>query len=137
MTPLRRRQSAVQATIDRYDGKPFVWGTRDCVRVASWHVRQLGHRASVLKGRRYTNALTAARTLKSLGFETLEAGVDSLGFPRIAPAMALDGDLIAIPAEDGTAALAIAVGNGRILVAAEGRWGIGTASAYLTAWRVY
>jgi hypothetical protein len=138
MHPQRRRQIAVDATIARFANKPFAWGTRDCVRVSSWHVRQLGYRVSILKGRRYSNALTARRTLKDLGFDTLEAAVDSLGFPRIPPAMAMIGDLVAIPSDDATwPALCVAVGNGDVLTAKEGRWGVGTPNAFVTAWKVF
>jgi hypothetical protein len=135
MIPLIRRQQATEATIARYDGKPFVWGSRDCVRVASWHVRKLGCRVSILKGRRYHNALTAKRTLKALGFSSIAEGVDALGYARIPLAMALVGDIVAIPG-DGDVALTIAVGNGRVLGAMEDRWGVMQPQQWEAAWRV-
>ena len=142
---LERRRRAAEATLARVDGKPFVWGTRDCVRVASRHLRELGCRVSLLKGRRYTTALGARRTLRALGFPSLAAGVDSLGFPRIPPAAALIGDQVGLPGaawaegeagSEDDVALCVALGNGRVLTAMEGRWGAAQPSAWVAAWRV-
>lgn len=117
MNPMIRRQQAAQATIDRFSGKPLVLGKYDCARMAAFCLRQLGVRASLLKAGRYSSAVGARRVMTRLGYDTLSDAMDGLGLPRIAPAMALPGDILSLRAqrpEDGVA-LVVAVGNGRVL----------------------
>ncbi|SFS42172.1 DUF6950 family protein [Brevundimonas viscosa] len=116
MSPMIRRVEAVQATIDRFRDKPLKLGTDDCVRMAAFALRKQGVRASLLKAGSYSSEAGARRVMKRLGYETLAEAVDALGLPRIAPAMALPGDILTLPAADGSdLALAVAVGNGRVL----------------------
>lgn len=114
MNPLIRRQQAAQATIDRFQGKPLELGKNDCARMATFCLKKLGVKVSLLKLGPYKTEIGAAKVLRDLGFANLTEAVDALGLPRIAPAMALPGDILALRAADGVA-LTVAVGNGRVL----------------------
>lgn len=115
MSPMIRRVEAVQATIDRFRDKPLKLGTDDCVRMAAFALRKQGVRASLLKAGSYSSEVGARRVMKRLGYETLADAVDALGLPRIAPAMALPGDILSLRSKEGDVALTVAVGNGRVL----------------------
>ena len=136
--PMVRRVAAVEATIKRFEGRPLKLGRDDCARMAAFCLRKLGVKASLIKAGTYSSEVGARRAMKKLGFASLIDAVDSVGLPRIAPAMALPGDIIAMPLEEeGQVALAVAVGNGRVL----GFWeasGVCTViqpMKFTTAWR--
>lgn len=125
MNPLIIRQRAAQATIDRFQGKPLQLGKNDCARMAIFCLKKLGLKVSLLSFGPYKTEMGAAKVLKDLGFANLTEAVDGLGLPRIAPAMCLPGDIMALPADqDGNVALAVAVGNGRVLAFWEGAGGV-------------
>lgn len=125
MNPLILRQQAAQATIDRFQGKPLELGKNDCARMTIFCLKKLGLKVSLLKFGPYKTEMGAAKVLKDLGFGNLPEAVDALGLPRIAPAMCLPGDIMALPADhDGNVALAVAVGNGRALAFWEGAGGV-------------
>lgn len=94
------RINAVQACFDKFVDKPYDPGRRDCVRLAGFCALNMGHRVPMLKGVKYNTEAKALRALKSAGFDTLYEAVDSLGFPRIIPAMAWPGDIVALPGND-------------------------------------
>jgi hypothetical protein len=138
MNPMIRRQVAVQATMDRFQGRPLKLGRDDCARMTAFCLRKLGVKASLLKAGAYTSETGARRALKTAGYADLSEAVDGLGLPRIAPAMALPGDILSLPGDKaGEVALVVAVGNGRVL----GFWeaaGVCTVFQpvqYDTAWR--
>lgn len=138
MNPLILRQSAAQATIDRFQGLPLQLGKDDCVRMTIFCLKKLGVKVSLLKIGPYKTEIGAARVLKALGFDSITEAVDALGLPRIAPAMCLPGDIMTLKAAGShDVALAVAVGNGRVL----GFWeaaGVCTVFQpleYDTAWR--
>nr|WP_274616087.1 hypothetical protein [Sphingomonas sp. ACRSK] len=134
-----RRQQAAQAAVDRFKGQPLTYGKNDCVRLAAFVLRKLGHRPQLAKAGTYSTALGAARALERAGFDSLASAVDGLGLPRIAPAAAWVGDLVLLPA-DGPfgGALSVAVGNGRVLGYHEAVEGADILQPvqYVTAWRV-
>jgi hypothetical protein len=115
MTALDHRVRLTKATKDRFAGKPFRWGSCDCVRIAAWHVRQFGHRPALAKAGSYKSAASARAALKRAGFDALAEALDALGFPRIAPAAALVGDLVMGDSGDAFGALGIYLGNGAML----------------------
>lgn len=85
--------------------------------MAAFTLRQLGQRTPLVKAGFYSSALGARRALKRLGFDTLEAALDDR-CPRIAPAMALPGDVLGFRTDEEHAdwiALGVALGNGRAL----------------------
>ncbi|HEY1750313.1 MAG TPA: hypothetical protein VGG29_03565 [Caulobacteraceae bacterium] len=117
---LHLRRDAAQATIDVFNNTLFDWGKRDCIRLAAFNLKQLGYKPALARGGYYTSARGALRALKRAGFDTTLEAMDSMRCPRIAPAAALMGDVIAYshPSME-MAALGVAVGNGRVLAFVE------------------
>jgi hypothetical protein len=112
------RQQAVEACIERFNGKPMKWGTVDCARIVSHNLRHLGVSTSLLKGLTYSSEHAALKAMRSLGVEGLGGAMDLVGDRvfRIPPAAAVQGDVIGM-ATDGDVwdmALTVAVGNGRV-----------------------
>jgi len=134
-----RRQQAAQAAVDRFKGQPWQLGKNDCVRLAAFVLRKMGHKPQLGKAGTYTTGAGALRALNRAGFASLADALDALGLERIAPAAARVADIIMTPGEaplDG--ALTIAVGNGRVLGFHED---MGVAEvlqpvAFVGAWRV-
>ena len=129
---------AAQACIDRFAGKPYAPGKRDCAKLAAHLLHQRGRPVPMLKGVKYATEAAALKTLRGLGFKCLVEAVDALGLERIAPARAMPGDLVALPCEDERwgCALTVAVGNGRVFGFVGGAGHVLQPAAYLTAWRV-
>lgn len=113
--PLHRRRDAAQATLDRFKDQPFRFGKNDCARLVAFHLRKLGYRPQLGKAGTYRTALSARRALARAGFKTLAEGLDALGLARIAPAAAVVGDVVQLEGDNDLGALAVYVGNGRIL----------------------
>lgn len=137
MTPLEIRTAAAQATVSRFKDQAFAWGKTDCARMVAFHLRQLGYPVRLAKAGTYASALGARRALDRLGFKTLRDAVDSYGLTRIAPAAAVVGDIIELPAEDGIGALGVAIGNGRVLAYHQDAEGAVVVQPiqFVTAWR--
>jgi hypothetical protein len=136
---LPRRAAAAQAAVKRFKGVPLAYGKNDCVRMAAFVLRRMGHRPQLGKAGSYRSAPGAVRALRRAGHETLAGALDGLGLVRIAPAAALPGDIVMLPAEgpfDGS--LNIHVGNGRVLGYHEDAVGADILQPvrYLAAWRV-
>lgn len=139
MIEMVRRQAAAQAAVDRFRGVPFAYGKNDCVRMAVFALRRMGHRPDLGRAGTYCSAKGAVRALNRAGFASLAEAMDGQHLPRIAPAAALPGDLVMIPAEgpfDG--ALTMAVGNGRVLGYHQDLVGADILQPvqYLAAWRL-
>lgn len=111
-----RRVAAAQATLDRFKDRPFAFGSDDCARMAVFHLRQLGFKPRIAKAGSYSTLLGARRALARAGFATLADAVDAQGLLRIPPAAAAVGDLLMVPGVDDLGALAVALGNGRVLM---------------------
>jgi hypothetical protein len=137
MHPMIRRQQAAQACIDRFAGKTYAPGRRDCVKLASLALRRMGHKVPLLKGLTWSSEIGALKALRRTGFATLSAAVDAQGLVRIAPAMALPCDLVGLPAEgEGfDVALMVAVGNGRVIGFSGGVGAVFQPLTVLCAWR--
>lgn len=114
MSPLLLRQKATDATLAKFGGKPFAWGSVDCGKLAAFHLRQLGRKVRLSQFGQYSSALSAVAALKRRGYANLHEALDGIGLPRIAPASMLTGDLIAFPADHPLGALALFVGNGNV-----------------------
>ena len=132
---LIRRQQATQATVDHFQGKPLAYGKDDCARMVAFCLKRLGLKVSLLKAGSYSSELGAAKALKRLGYGSLVEAVDAHGLPRIAPAKAVLGDILALPAERFGGALMIAVGNGRAFGYFDGRFQVGQPLLFEAAWR--
>jgi hypothetical protein len=137
--PLILRRDRTQATMDHFIDKPFAWGRFDCAKMIAWHLRQFGVTAPISRAKPYTTALGARRALARLGISSLAEQLDKLCLMRIAPAMALVGDIVAMPSEGDMDALSIALGNGAVLGYAQDAPGASTWRIVRTldaAWRV-
>jgi hypothetical protein len=133
------KAKAAQACIDRFAGKPYEPGKkRDCGRLVCHHLHHLGISVPFLKGHNWTSEAGAFRALRKMGFDQLSQAVDAAGFARIAPARAMVGDIVALPATNPAwdCVLTVAVGNGRVLGFYDGRCQVVTPKEYVTAWRV-
>lgn len=136
---LKARQAALEATVARFDGRPFAYGQTDCVRLAYFHLRRMGHRPQLGKAGRYASLIGAVRALKRTGFASLPEALDGIGLPRIPPAAALVGDILALPGDGELHALQIVAGNGRVYGFHEDRETacfIQPTLAVASAWRV-
>lgn len=117
ISPLVRRRDAAQACIDRFNGRPLDWGSVDCAKIAGHLLHKLGIKQRILKGATYRSEIGAIKHLRTHGHAKLADAVDAVGLPPIPPAMAVVGDLLAMPVEGELwdCALVVAVGNGRVL----------------------
>lgn len=134
--PMIRRQLAAQSCVDRFFGRPYQPGKRDCVVLALHALSEMGVEGFDVG--RYGTERGAVRAMRRAGFKSLIEGVDSV-LPRIAPASALPGDIIALEAEAGSpfgCALTVAVGNGRVFGFFEGVGGVVQPIKFVSAWRV-
>jgi hypothetical protein len=108
---LIERVQATQKTVDAFKGKQFCEGKFDCIQLVLCHARHCGKRIKIPK---YGDWESAGRVLRQLGFRTLGEAMDH-HFERIKPVRAMAGDLIEMPGTNGFSALAVAVGNGRVI----------------------
>lgn len=133
-----QRVAAAQATVDRFKGRPFRFGTNDCARMVAFHLRQVGRPVRLAKAGSYRSSLGAARALRQLGYASLAAALDGHGLSRIAPAAAVVGDIVELPGEPPFGALSVAVGNGRVLGYHQDTAGaeILQPTAFVAAWRL-
>ncbi|WP_426041499.1 DUF6950 family protein [Brevundimonas sp. TWP2-3-4b1] len=136
--PLIRRQLAAQACVERFAGRPYEPGSRDCAKLAAHVLHKLNRKVPFLKGVRWSSEAGGVRALKRLGFDNLLEAVDATGLSRIAPAAALVGDILALPTASSIGALSVAVGNGRVLGFIDGELAatIIQPSDYVAAWSV-
>ena len=128
---------AAQSCIDRFGGKAYEPGKRDCATLAAHLLHQYGVPVPIMKGLKYKTQAGAVRALKRTGCKDVVEAVDTLGLERIAPASARTGDLVGMPC-DGPwgCALTVAVGNGRGFGFLDGIAQVQIPSAFVADWRV-
>jgi hypothetical protein len=114
MTELELRQKNMRLTMAKYGTKPFKWGSCDCAKIAAFHARKFGWKPP--KTGEYRSAAGAVKYLKSLGAETLPDLITNIGLPEIAPARAMTGDIVSVPAEHPIGAIGIYADNGNIMI---------------------
>ncbi|AYJ87675.1 hypothetical protein D3Y57_19270 [Sphingomonas paeninsulae] len=114
MHVLERRKIATEATMARFVGKEFRWGSADCAKLAAFHLRQLGVKVGIAKAGKWTTALGAKAALKRMGVKSLSELADK-HLAEIAPAAALPGDIMIMPGDNDFEGLAIVLGNGAVL----------------------
>ena len=134
-----RRAAAAEACRQRFYGKAYDPGARDCLKLANHALIKMGHGSGVVKGLRYSTEAQGYRLMRKAGFASLPEGLDAKGLPRIAPAAALQGDLIAMDAgEDNPfgASLMVAMSDGLVLGFSEGICSTWRPLAYQAAWRL-
>jgi hypothetical protein len=115
MNPLVQRQKATSATMERFRGKTFAWGSVDCAKMVAFHLKRLGRKVPLSKAGQYKTALGAKGALKRLGYASLVEAMDGIGLTRIAPAAALTGDIVSFAADHEIGGLGIVLGNGNML----------------------
>jgi hypothetical protein len=111
------------------------------VKLATHALIKMGHGSGLMKGLTYGSEAQGYKLLRKAGFANLIEAMDAKGLPRIAPAMAMQGDLLALPTVEGSpfgAALAVAMSDGIVLGFSHERaicatWRV---SAYIAAWRL-
>lgn len=138
MMLLEKRHRAAQGCIDRFSGKPYDPAAhRDCAYMVRHALHLLGRRVGQGKLPHYTTDLGGIKALRKMGHANLVDAVDALGLVRIAPLAALPADIVALPSGHPMGALAVAVGNGRLLAYVEGESGavIVEPKAFVCAWR--
>lgn len=136
---LIRRRDAAQATLDTWSKRRFALGTADCVRMAAAHLRLLGRQVRLPPSGSYRSIRGAVKALAEAGHASLGAALTAHELEPIAPAAAIVGDLVWMPAEHELGALTVCMGNGRVA-----GWHDGYAEgaivmqplAFLGAWRV-
>ncbi|MDX5984701.1 DUF6950 family protein [Sphingomonas echinoides] len=111
---LIRKRDAAQATLDRWSKRAHKLGTADCVRMAAAHLRSLGYTVKLPPSGSYRTVNSALKALKAAGHDSIPAALDAMGLERIAPAEAIVGDIIQMPAEHALGALVVVMGNGRV-----------------------
>jgi hypothetical protein len=94
---LAKRAAILERTMERFAGKAFKLGENDCVKLARFHLKAMGHKQLPSTGH-YSTGLGAKRQLRKTGHENLESLFDALLTP-IAPARAVIGDLVLFASE--------------------------------------
>ncbi|TCP30688.1 hypothetical protein [Sphingomonas sp. BK235] len=138
MTELVRRVAAAQATLNGARDKPFRLGRNDCARMVAGHLRRMGHQVRLPTSGSYASLKGAVKALAARGYADLPAAMDGMGFERIAPAAALPGDVLALPAESPIGCLAVVLNNGRACGFVEDAVGAAVIQPveYVAAWRI-
>ena len=141
--PMLVRTEAVDACAAKFLNHPMKWGVRDCVKLGALAMRKQKRPVAPLKGARYKTEIGALKFMKSSGFDNLVQAVDATGLVRIAPAMTLPGDLVAVRVDDNPFGVSIAVvhtGSCRRLLFLDSdrifRIGVPDLSYIAAAWRV-
>lgn len=109
---LVERVNAVNATIERFSGKPFEFGACDCGKMVIAHLKAMGW--PIRTGGTWKNAVGLKRWLRRNGGSGA-ACIDAWGLLRIPPAARIVGDIVELEGETEFGCFGIAVGNGRIL----------------------
>ncbi len=113
LPPLVRRTEATKMTFQKFRNEAFDWRTgKHCVRVAHFHLRQMGHTIPTLP--RIRSALSARRALVAGGWASVSDMLDSLLEP-IAPARMVVGDIGVVPGDDGHESIVICLGPQKVL----------------------
>lgn len=101
---LEKRRRVVEQTKERFAGRSFKLGSSDCVKLARFHLTQMGHKLPSTG--HYSTAAQAAAALKKQGARNLAQLLDK-HLERIPPAAMLLGDIAMPPSDpsDSTAKL--------------------------------
>ena len=115
MHDLIRRKQAISLTQEYFLGKPFTWGKYDCIKLARFHAKNMGHKKLRQIGK-YENYSGAIRELKKTGFESIHDLISNYFF-QIVPAMSLPGDLALLesPSDCKMDAIVLCFGQNKFL----------------------
>lgn len=107
-----RRRAATEATLNKFRRTAFDWSEgRHCMKLAHYHLRQMGKRPPALP--RIRSPLAARKELKARGFASVTELLDSL-LVRIPPARMQLGDIAVLPGDDGLDAVFVCAGPRRV-----------------------
>lgn len=136
MRGMVKRAEATRATLDRYAGKPLIFGKDDCGKMLISHLREMGHRPLIGPGGTWKSLLGLRRFLARHGGSGADC-LDQWGLLRITPASAVVGDIIEMPGEPPFGAFGVCLGNGRVLAWHEDAEGAAVIQPlqYVAAWR--
>ena len=139
---IRRRDNwpeLLDAHLREWRSRPFAYGDNDCVSFAAAWLERLGYEFPLAGLGTWDSALSAARVYHALGgFEhAVAAQLHALGCDRIAPALAMRGDLVVVPAGAKERPL-LAIVNGRFAEAHSdnGAVQVPFIETALSAWRI-
>ena len=139
---IRRRDNwpaLLEAHLSEWDSKPFAYGDADCVSFAASWLSRLGYADPLAGLGKWDNAKEAARIYQALGgfAHAVAAQLHALGCDRIAPALAMRGDLVVVPAGAKERPL-LAIVNGRFAEAHSdnGAVQVPFIETALSAWRI-
>ncbi|MEV4934612.1 DUF6950 family protein [Sphingobium sp. LSP13-1-1.1] len=106
MNDMLRRQAALEKTLAKYRGRTLDFAQADCVRMARFHLLQMGHKPPSLPP--YRSAVGARRALQRVG--GIVAALDKF-LPRIPHARMLPGDIAVLEGDGGMDAVTICIGH--------------------------
>lgn len=132
---LAERADITRATLERFAGRPFAFGSCDCGLIVIAHLKAMGW--PIRTGGTWKSAVALKRFLNRHG-GTGAACIDSWGLARIPPAMAIVGDLVEIEGEPPFGAFGVCLGNGRVMAFHEDVDGVAVLQPTkppLAAWR--
>jgi len=115
LDPFVKRTRAAQATLDVWSKRKMRLGTSDCVRLIASHLRRLGYTVKLPPSGSYASYPSAVKALKAAGFGSVDEALDGMGLERIAPAAAIVGDIVKLPADHPLGSFTVALGNGRVV----------------------
>lgn len=139
LDPFVRRTRAAQNTLDVWSKRKMKLGTSDCVRMIAAHLRSMGHKVRLPASGSYGTYAGALKALKAAGHASVADALDAMGFERIAPAAAIVGDIVMLPADHPLGAFTVALGNGRVVGFHEEAVTAATLQpvVYASAWRIH
>lgn len=135
-SPLEIRAEATSATVNKFNQKELKLGKVDCARMVAFHLGQLGHKFSLLKGGAYSTEVGARMALKKMGVSSLSEIMDK-HFPRIPFSEALTGDVTCVRGVgDMGDAMQVVIHRQNVLGFHEGWCGELVVYEPVAAWRV-
>lgn len=136
--PIILRGQIAQNLVSKFYRKPFSFGSTDCAHLIADCLTWMGHGNPLSIVPDYHDYRSAKKAMKRSGITSFVRYLDER-FERIAPAMALPGDIVGFPTEypeTFDVALGVALGQGRVLAFANECCDHGPVGVADTAWRV-
>ena len=97
-----KRAAATQACMDRFCGRTYAPGVRDCGKLTAHALHKQGRSAKLINASRHTTEAGAVRYIRKAGFIDLLGLMDAvLPGSRIGSAETLPGDIVALAMPDG------------------------------------
>jgi len=120
VSDLLKRQSIATSIVNKYAFSELQWGTIDCATLVCDVLDAFGISHPLQATKTYKTRTGALRFMRSHG-ESLAQIVDSLEVRAIAPAQAIECDLVAIPAGDAAfgEALGVVIGPNKVMAFVE------------------